>query len=92
MRAQHPGGLALGFTILVSGDEIAELVKNERDLKPLDRELALALVDDLKSGRVIESKLTEGLHYGFHHSNFSREAIELALKAQSRKPERVLST
>ncbi len=73
-------------------DEIAELVKNERDLKPLDRELALALVDDLKSGRVIESKLTEGLHYGFHHSNFSREAIELALKAQSRKPERALST
>ena len=75
-------------------DEIGTLVRAEPDLAETDRALALKLVDQLKSGQPIASKLTDGLHYGFYHSNFTREAIEKALQTQptaKAKAEPVLS-
>lgn len=63
-------------------DEIAGLIRKEPALSKSDRDLANSLVDDLKAGRPIESKLCEDLHFGFYHSNFTREAIENALQTQ----------
>lgn len=63
-------------------DEITGFIRREPELSESDRKLALSLVDDLKAGRPIPSKLTDGLHYGFYHSNFTREAIERALQTQ----------
>jgi hypothetical protein len=39
-----------------------------------------ALIEDLRAGRAIEGRLSEG-HYGVPHANFSAEAIERSLAA-----------
>ena len=63
-------------------NEVESMIHQEKAFTESDRNLALSLVDQLKQGIPIESRLTDGLHYGFHHSNFSREAIERALCSQ----------
>lgn len=63
-------------------EEIKGFIIQDRDLTEENRTLALRLVEDLKAGRPIPSKLTDGLHYGFYHSNFTREKIEQALQTQ----------
>jgi hypothetical protein len=63
-------------------EEIKGFINHDPDLSEENRKLALSLVQDLTAGRPIPSKLTDGLHYGFYHSNFTRESIEHALQTQ----------
>jgi hypothetical protein len=43
-----------------------------------DAPLVRALLEDLRAGRAIEGRLSEG-HYGIPYANFSAEAIERSL-------------
>ena len=61
-------------------EQLAPLIRQRLTASAPNRDLVLALIDDLESGRPIPGRLSPG-HYGIPFANFRAAAIERALEA-----------